>query len=130
MNTFDKEHVCPRHTNKTVIRYNSKVNFLTVYIVEAHAIDEWPVGDPLKITQPLSTIERCGVARAFARDYDFKVPMVVDTITNEFSENFAAWPIRFYVIEKGSTLVYKAQPDHNMTYDSIPPALDRILSVY
>lgn len=56
--------------------------------------------------------------------------MVVDTITNEFSETFAAWPIRFYLIEKGRTLVYKAQPDHKMTYDSIPPALDKILSVY
>jgi hypothetical protein len=39
--------------------------FLSVYIVEAHAIDEWPVGDPLKITQPLSTAERVGVARMF-----------------------------------------------------------------
>jgi hypothetical protein len=88
------------------------------------------VGDPLKITQPLSTIERCGVARAFTRAYDFKVPMVVDTISNEFSETYAAWPIRFYVIENGRKLVYKAQPDHNNTYDSIPPALDKLLSVY
>jgi len=37
-------------------------------------------GDPLKITQPLSTIERCGVARAFVRAYDLKVPMIVDSI--------------------------------------------------
>jgi len=107
------------------------VNFLMVYIVEAHAVDEWPVGDPLKITQPISTIERCGVARAFCRAYDLKVPMIVDTISNEFSETFAAWPIRFYVLnERGRRLVYKAQPDHKNTYDSIPPSLDKFLSVY
>jgi len=78
----------------------------------------------------LSTVERCGIARSFARAYDFKIPMVVDTITNEFSETYAAWPIRFYVIEKGRNLVFKAQPDHNNTYDSIPPALDKFLSIY
>jgi len=105
------------------------VNFVTVYIVEAHAIDEWPVGDPLKITQPLSTIERCGVARAFVRAYDLKVPMIVDVISNDFSETYAAWPIRFYVIEN-EKLVYKAQPDHKNTYDSIPPALNRFLEKY
>jgi len=106
------------------------VHFLTVYIVEAHAVDEWPVGDPLKITQPICTIERCGVARAFVRDYKFQVPMVVDTIENEFSERFAAWPIRFYVVEEGRRLAFKAQPDHNNTYDSIPPMLEKFLERY
>lgn len=46
-------------------KYSRVAYFLSVYIVEAHAIDEWPVGDPLKITQPISTAERVGVARKF-----------------------------------------------------------------
>jgi len=105
------------------------VNFLTIYIVEAHAIDEWPVGDPLKITQPISTIERCGVGRSFVKEYNYQLPMLVDLIDNNFSEDWAAWPIRFYVIENGRTLAYKAQPDEKNTYDSIPIALENFISV-
>jgi len=111
-------------------KYIRTCQFLTVYIVEAHAVDEWPVGDPLKIAQPICTAERCGVARAFVREYGYQIPMVVDTITNEFSETFAAWPIRFYVIEEGRKLVFKAQPDHLNTYDSIPGKLDKFLEKY
>jgi len=102
--------------------------------VEAHAIDEWPVGDPLKISQPTSTLERCGVARAFRKDYGLKVPMVVDGIGNEFSERFAAWPIRFYVVEWQENgewrLSFKAQPDMLNTYDSVPVQLDGFLERY
>jgi len=115
------------HLYKKFIRH---CHFLTIYIVEAHAVDEWPVGDPLKISQPLCTTERIGVARAFVREYDYQVPMVVDTIKNEFSEQFAAWPIRFYVVEDGRRLVYKAQPDHNNTYDSVPRKLEDFLEKY
>jgi len=115
--------------HKLFLKYARHVNFLTVYIVEAHACDEWPVGDPLKVTQPLSTLERCGVARAFAKDYNYQLPLLVDHIDNNFSETFAAWPIRFYVIE-GRKLVFKAQPDHNNTFDSVIPMLDNFLSRY
>jgi len=106
-------------------------NFLTIYIVEAHAVNEWPVGDPLKICQPLTTIERCGVARAFVNEYSYQIPMLVDLIDNNFVENWSAWPIRFYVIEDRRKLVYKAHPDEKNTYDSIPIALhDFIFSNY
>jgi len=80
-------------------KFIREVNFLTVYIVEAHAQDEWPVGDPLKISQPISTIERCGVGRSFVKEYNYQLPMLIDLIDNNFSEDWAAWPIRFYVIE-------------------------------
>jgi len=110
-------------------RFGSSVRFLTIYIVEAHAMDEWPVGDPLKISQPLSLAERIGVAREFVREYMYQIPLLVDLIDNNFSENFAAWPIRFYVLE-GFQLVFKAQPDHNNTYDSIPLMLSEFLKRY
>lgn len=103
------------------------VNFVAVYIVEAHAIDEWPVGDPLKITQPISTLERCGLARSFIKSYNLQIPMLVDNIDNGFSTNWAAWPVRFYVVHE-KKLVFKAQPDHMNTYDSIPERLDVFLS--
>jgi len=114
------------------------VKFLAVYIVEAHAIDEWPVGDPLKVTQPRTIAERCGVARAFMGEYKLRLPMVVDQMDNNFSEAYSGWPVRFYVVKKMTSadadeqwkLIFKAQPDHNNTYDSIPRLLDRFLDQF
>mmetsp|Transcript_12373 Transcript_12373/g.13700 ORF Transcript_12373/g.13700 Transcript_12373/m.13700 type:complete len:120 (+) Transcript_12373:1493-1852(+) len=113
--------------HELLVKHGRNVNFLTVYIVEAHASDEWPVGDPLKITQPRTTIERCGVARSFVKEYQYQLPMLVDTIENSFEQAYAAWPIRFYVIEDG-TVTFVAQPDEMNTYDSIPARLDKVLS--
>jgi len=104
-------------------------NFLVIYIAEAHAADEWPVGDPLKIMQPKSTLERVGVASAFKKDYSFLLPLLVDTATNEFERTYSAWPIRFYVIENYE-VIFKAFPDHLNTYDSIPPKLDALLQQF
>jgi len=119
-------------------KYGASIGFLSVYIVEAHAIDEWPVGDPLKVTQPRTISERCGLARAFVGEYRLRLPMVVDQLDNNFSNNFAAWPVRFYVIQKEEKrvaggegewkLVFKAQPDHQNTYDSVPKQLDSFLA--
>jgi len=119
-------------------KYGESISFLAIYIVEAHAIDEWPVGDPLKVTQPKTIAERCGVARAFMSEYKLKLPMVVDQLDNNFSNKFAGWPVRFYVVQRENTidsgresnwkLVFKAQPDHKNTYDSVPKQLDSYLA--
>jgi len=109
---------------------SSGIKFLAVYIAEAHAIDEWPVGDPLVVTQPRTIAERCGVARAFVAEYKLRLTMLVDHIDNNFGEQYAGWPVRFYVVQKDQhtwKLLYKAQPDNNNTYDSVPKLLDRFL---
>lgn len=110
-------------------KFSRIVNFLVIYIAEAHAIDEWPVGDPLKIMQPISTIERVGIASKFKKDYNFLLPMLVDTVQNEFEQTYSAWPIRFYVIHEDK-IVFKANPDALNTYDSIPPQVDAILTKF
>jgi len=114
-------------------KYQTEISFLAVYIVEAHAIDEWPVGDPLKVTQPKTIAERCGVARAFVGEYKLQLPMVVDQLDNNFSEKFAGWPVRFYVVQRETKtddwkMLFKAQPDHKNTYDSVPKQLDSYLT--
>jgi hypothetical protein len=39
--------------------------FLTVYIAEAHAQDEWPMGDHVLINQPKLLVDRREIARQF-----------------------------------------------------------------
>ena len=106
--------------------FGNRIRLTAIYIVEAHAVDEWPIGDVLQIRQPKSTAERCGVARAFVEQYQFRVPTLIDLIDNNFSDTYAAWPIRFYVIQDGK-LTYIATPDENNTYDSIIPELNDFL---
>lgn len=88
-----------------------------VYITEAHAEDEWPIGSKFNklpcFNQPKTTAERCSIARTIKNKFNDSVKFVVDPITNEFETAFAPWPVRFYVIEKGK-LTYKATPRNGM----------------
>jgi ABC-type uncharacterized transport system ATPase subunit len=103
--------------------FSEKINFLCIYIAEAHATDEWPIssarssitGKAINFRQAVSDEERIAAAKQFIKDYSFEIPTVIDLISNPFEEVFASWPLRFYVIHKGK-LVYKAQPK-NSTYE-------------
>jgi len=60
------------------------------------------------------------------------IPILVDTMDNEFEKNFAAWPFRFYGIRDGNVLGFKAQPESisgPYAYDvtSIEKWLDSVL---
>jgi len=59
--------------------------------------------------QPTTLEERKRIARDFVRDHDFKLPLVVDAIDNNFSKAFAAWPERFWVIRDGR-IEFMAEP--------------------
>lgn len=98
---------------------------MSVYIAEAHAQDKWPISSPryngnrgpVRVEEARSNEDRCRLAAAFARNYSYSVPMVVDPVMLEdgapgegFEKRFAPWPIRFYVVEN-SRMAYIAQPD-------------------
>lgn len=92
---------------------DSRVDFLVVYISEAHAKDEWPVGHQFSFCkQPRSLDERIDVCRQFVKEYDFELPICVDSMANRFRDTFAAWPFRYYVLHQGK-IIFKAQPDPN-----------------
>lgn len=90
---------------------------MTVYITEAHSQDEWPMGDDVLVDrQPTEMLERCQVANEFQHNTNYMMPMVVDTMENHFDSLFGAWPVRFFIVQN-NTLVYKAQPNGEHTYD-------------
>jgi len=89
--------------------YAGRVLFAGVYITEAHAADEWPVGARISFCkQPTTMAERAALAAAFQRDFALNYPLLVDTMANHFLEAFAAWPFRFYVV-RGGKIVFKAE---------------------
>lgn len=104
-------------------KYQNKCDFLTIYILEAHAQDKWPIsssrynpsGKPVKINQHTTQQERISIANQFVKEFNYKIPTVVDSIDNSFESQYFGWPLRYYIIKDG-ILVYKAMPKDAM-YD-------------
>lgn len=92
--------------------YHDRVDFITVYIEEAHATDEWPIGSCISYTQPKSDADRIRIADDFIRATGYRVPLLIDPVSqnNPFSKVYAPWPIRFYVVNSIQMLSYIAHP--------------------
>ncbi|CAF4538523.1 unnamed protein product [Rotaria socialis] len=87
--------------------------FLVIYIVEAHARDEWPMGKIIsRVDQPITLEQRLVNARECQKDCKFEMPMLVDSMNNTFHLTYGSWPFRFYIIHNG-ILVLKAEPDND-----------------
>ena len=89
------------------------MDFVTVYIKEAHAQDQWRmrVNDDQGIcyAQPKTLRERLAVANDFVRRFHFPIPMLVDDMSNRANQLYAAWPERLYVVDEKGTIVYKGK---------------------
>jgi len=84
---------------------------LTVYILEAHAADTWPIGSDVVYNQTTTIEERSAVARDFIEHNNYEFPIRIDPPQNPFNNVFAAWPLRFFVIDpKESRMNYICEP--------------------
>lgn len=80
---------------------------MVCYIIEAHAVDEWPIsssranGDRgiVEILQPRTDQDRCEVALGFKKDFMLEIPIIVDSINNDFDRLYSPWPLRFYTFQ-------------------------------
>lgn len=94
--------------------------FLAIYIAEAHARDQWPVGKTIScVDQPTTLEQRLENARQCKKNFNYEMPMLVDNMENKFHNTYGSWPFRFYVIYKGK-LIVKPEPNaenfcYNMT---------------
>lgn len=84
-----------------------------VYIAEAHASDEWPVGKLTSVTtQPKNLAHRRDLATVVHEELlGGEVEVVCDDMRNTFQRTMACWPIRLFVVSNDGALLYKAQPD-------------------
>jgi len=96
--------------------FHGRAAFALVYIAEAHASDEWPVGLSISHARAPRTLpERMELARQLVvrtqrQCPSWNVPVLVDGMEDLFQQSFAAWPMRFFVLD-GGRVVHKAQPD-------------------
>ena len=98
--------------------FEGKAALLTVYTVEAHAQDEWPISsckfnrlagvaskEPVLVTQPRSGAERAHLAARFVSDFSYDAGVVAIDPPEEgdpFERAFAPWPFRFFGLRWGA----------------------------
>jgi len=86
--------------------------------MEAHAADTWPMGFEVEIPQTFTIDTRCKAANDFvmANSYEFQTRIDIAP-ENTFNKFFAAWPLRFYVIEMKNgipTMTYIHEPEGDL----------------
>lgn len=92
--------------------FANTADFLTVYIKEAHPQDEWQLGsnekDGVCYAQPRDLEGRIAVANDFVERFDYRLPFVIDDMSNAALTAYAAWPERLYVIGADRRIAYKS----------------------
>jgi thiol-disulfide isomerase/thioredoxin len=96
-------------------RQKDQVEFLRVYVREAHPVDDHgPTPTNAKagilIRQPASLEERCTVAGRCAADLHIQTPMVVDGLDNRVGQAYGGWPDRLYLIDREGRVVFQGGP--------------------
>ena len=101
-------------------QYHEKVQFLCIYIREAHPVDGWWLGRRLtkKIMQkfeprasmehydPKTIEERRAVAGECQTALQYGIRTYVDEMENAVNNAYAAWPTRLYLIGLDGKVVY------------------------
>ena len=88
-------------------KFHSKVDFLAVYISEAHAADEWKLYTDVCFDQPKTIDERFEICSKFASRLHCNMELVVDTMSNEAQGAFSSWPERLYCVGPDKKIAYK-----------------------
>ena len=92
--------------------YRGKVEFLVVYIHEAHALDgKAPAKKGPIVEEPLTKDERRSVARTCGEKLDLApLRIVIDDLENTTADAYAAWPDRLYLVDKAGKIAYAGKP--------------------
>jgi hypothetical protein len=94
-------------------KWRNRVNFLVVYICEAHPIDGWQVtsnlDDGVEIESPRTDAERLAVASDCALNLEIGLPVVIDPIDNPLANAYGALPDRLYLIDSDGRVAYQGE---------------------
>lgn len=105
-------------------RYRDRVQFLNIYIREAHPVDGWWLGKGLPgllltwsksradrtSRDPRTLAERRKQAGSCQDSLDLGIPTLVDDLDDRVNKTYAAWPTRLYLVDRTGTVVYAGKP--------------------
>ena len=100
--------------NQLYEQYGSQVEFLVVYITEAHPSDVWQTEnnfrDKVVFASPRDEGERASLAGTCVRKLGIKIPALLDEFGNSTESAYTAWPERIYLIDRDGKVAYKSKP--------------------
>ena len=95
-------------------KYGDRIDFVVVYIREAHPEDGWVVKmnreEDIAFDDPTNMRERQEVATACALRLKIRMPVVLDEIDDNIASAYGALPDRLYLIGKGGKVAFKGEP--------------------
>ena len=122
-----------QHLEQLKKKYDGKVRWLTVYIAEAHASDEWTLRDDFnaeldgKWDVPVARTmdQRLHTAREWVDWLNPSMEYVVDKMDDNARRTYAAWPERLVVIENGVVQYYGKQGPWGYDTDEVGAWLEQ-----
>ncbi|MCH8949644.1 MAG: deiodinase [Chloroflexi bacterium] len=94
-------------------QYGDRVEFLVVYIQEAHPSDGWQmqinVDEDVVYAQPKSFDEREHVAEACSLELKLDIPTLVDDMEDSTDLAYSALPDRLYLIGIDGRIAYRSE---------------------
>ena len=90
-------------------KYGDRVQFLLVYIREAHPKDGWQKKGSSTVRDPKTLENRQAVGLQCTSSFNFQFPAVVDTMKDETNIQYAAWPERLYLIDPQGKIAYSGK---------------------
>ncbi len=95
-------------------RYAGRVDFLVVYIREAHPEEGWVINhnrdQGIRVSDPTTDDARHKVASECALRLQIKMPVVVDAVDDSIASAYGALPDRLYLIGKGGRIAFQGDP--------------------
>ena len=94
------------------------MQWVLVYICEAHAADTWPMKWSVEWPRPVSLLQRAVHAYVCERDLAIGARVLVDGMDDAFNEAFGSWPTAYYCADRTGKLLYVGTPpDGEAAYD-------------
>jgi hypothetical protein len=95
-------------------KYKDQVEFLLVYVREAHPTDGWQapvnVREGVLLESAKTAEEKEEHSTQCVRKLNIEIPTVVDNMDNAVELNYAGWPDRLYLVGKDGRIRYKSAP--------------------
>ncbi len=92
-------------------RYGKDVEFLVVYIREAHPTDGWQVRqnerEEILFAQPTTFKDRTAVAKQMCAKLEISIPTVIDNLDDKVNQDYAAAPDRLYLVGRDGKIAFK-----------------------
>jgi len=114
-------------------KWSDKVEFMVVYIREAHPEEGWVVtqnrDEDIMVNDPTTTEERVEVAQACAISLKIRMPVIVDEVDDQIASAYGALPDRLYLIDTQGKVAFQGEPGPwGFNPDSLDQAITKLLA--